>query len=199
MYNRKHGPCWPASPLGHARPSAIRRCSLPPPAPYLPFPPPNLPTLPCSTKSTRAAKYSASAVYMYACCMCVRGCVSLWIYNIPCLYYSSSFPAGMTVSDPTVLAPPSLHVSWRSNGASLPCCVCVPPCSSPVPAPSCMMLLFFQVPQAAESSPPVGVGSWLPRHGELGPRWFPAGGSPFPTPPLFIPRPATTAHCQPCG
>ena len=195
MYNRKHGPCWPASPLGRARPSAIQRCSLPPPAPCLPFPPD---TLPCSTNSTRATK--DSAVYMYVCCMCVRACVNLWVYNIQCLYYSTSLPSSL-----------ACQLAVRRCWPLLPCtplgdptvhrfpAVCVPPCSPPVPAPSCMMLLFFQAPQAAESSPPVGGGSRLPQHGELGPRWFPGGGSPFLATPLFIPRPATTVHCRPCG
>ena len=172
--HRKHGPSWPASPLGRARPSRSTGAASLLQLPAFPSPP-TLPTLPCSTNSTRATK--DSAVYMYACCMCVCVCVSLWVYSIQSLYYSPSLPSSPARQLAIQRCIPT-QLAWQSAirrcWPLLPCtsfgdpmvhpfpAVCVPPCSPPVPAPSCMLLLFFQVPQDAHSSPPDGGRSRLP-------------------------------------
>ena len=70
------------------------------------------------------------------------------------------FPAGTIVGDPTVLAPPSLHVSWRSNGASLPCCVC----PSLLPSRPCTLLhdvAFLPGPASGRVFPTRWRGEWV--------------------------------------
>ena len=180
MYNRKHGLSWPASPLGRARPSAIRRCSLPPPAPCLPFPPhPSHPPLQYQLFKGYQGQCSVYVCVLYVCtCVCrfmgIQYTVPL-LQSLPPLLPCTSvgdptvhpFPAS-TVGDPTVLAPPSLHVSWRSNGAFLPCYVC----TSLLPSRPCFLLhvvAFLPLPARCRVLPTRWVGVGYPNTGNKDP------------------------------